>query len=122
MREVTCRILASNGYQVITAVNGLDAIRVAASHPGNIDVLVTDVVMPKMFGKESADRIHAQALRDKFAARLVTRRGEQRSLKVTSDRKLRQPEGDQLLESGVASMIRPSAGGTAGRRRRPRRP
>jgi two-component system cell cycle sensor histidine kinase/response regulator CckA len=59
MREVTHRILASNGYQVITAVNGLDAIRVAASHPGDIDVLVTDVVMPKMFGQESAERIRA---------------------------------------------------------------
>jgi CheY-like chemotaxis protein len=56
---VTHRILASNGYQVITAVNGLDAIRVAASHPGDIDVLVTDVVMPKMFGQESAERIRA---------------------------------------------------------------
>ncbi len=59
MREVTRRILARNGYQVITAVNGLDAIEVAAAHPGGIDILVTDVVMPQMLGKEAAERIRA---------------------------------------------------------------
>jgi PAS domain S-box-containing protein len=59
MREVTRRILARNGYQVITVVNGLDAIEVAAAHPGDIDILVTDVVMPQMLGKEAAERIRA---------------------------------------------------------------
>jgi PAS domain S-box-containing protein len=60
MREVTRRILARNGYQVITAINGIDAIEVAASHPGDIDVLLTDVVMPQMLGKEAAERIRAR--------------------------------------------------------------
>ena len=60
MREVTCRILVRNGYRVITAVNGLDAIEVATSHPDPIDLLVTDVIMPQMLGKESADRIRAR--------------------------------------------------------------
>jgi CheY-like chemotaxis protein len=60
MREVTRRILARNGYQVITADNGLNAIEVAASHPGDIDVLLTDVVMPQMLGKEAADQIRAR--------------------------------------------------------------
>jgi PAS domain S-box-containing protein len=57
MRQVTRRILARSGYEVITAVNGLDAIEVAAGHPGNIDVLLTDVIMPQMLGKEAARRI-----------------------------------------------------------------
>jgi PAS domain S-box-containing protein len=59
MREVTKRILTRNGYQVITAVNGLDAIQVAASHPSGIDVLLTDVIMPQMLGQEAAERIRA---------------------------------------------------------------
>ncbi len=59
MLQVTRRLLARNGYQVITAVNGLDAIEVAAGHPGNIDVLLTDVIMPQMLGKEAASRICA---------------------------------------------------------------
>jgi CheY-like chemotaxis protein len=36
MREVTRRTLARNGYQVITAVDGSDAIKVAARHPGGL--------------------------------------------------------------------------------------
>jgi PAS domain S-box-containing protein len=59
LREATRRILARNGYQVITAANGCDAVEVATSHPGGIDLLVTDVVMPQMPGKEAADRIRA---------------------------------------------------------------
>ena len=59
MRELTRRILAGHGYQVITAVTGLDAIEIAASRPSDIDVLLTDVVMPQMLGKEVADRIRA---------------------------------------------------------------
>jgi PAS domain S-box-containing protein len=58
-REVTRRILARNGYQVITATNGREAIEVATSHPGGIDIVLTDVVMPQMLGKEAADRIRA---------------------------------------------------------------
>jgi PAS domain S-box-containing protein len=59
LREVTRRILARNGYQVITASNGREAIDIAAAHPGVIDALVTDVVMPQMLGNEAADRIRA---------------------------------------------------------------
>ena len=57
MREVARRILTRNGYQVITAASGPEAIKAAASHPGGIDLLLTDVVMPQMLGKEVADRI-----------------------------------------------------------------
>jgi PAS domain S-box-containing protein len=57
MREVTRRILCRNGYRVITAVNGRDAVEVAAKHAEDIDVLLTDVVMPQMLGKEAAERI-----------------------------------------------------------------
>jgi len=44
---------------VITAANGRDAVEVAASHRGGIDLLVTDVIMPQMSGKEAAERIRA---------------------------------------------------------------
>ena len=59
MREVTRRILARNGYEVITAASGRDAIEIATGRPGGIDVLVSDVVMPQMLGKETAERIRA---------------------------------------------------------------
>jgi two-component system, cell cycle sensor histidine kinase and response regulator CckA len=57
VREVTRRILDRNGYQVLAAASGLEAIDVVTGQNGHIDVLLTDVVMPKMLGKEVADRV-----------------------------------------------------------------
>jgi signal transduction histidine kinase/CheY-like chemotaxis protein len=59
LREVTRRIFTSNGYQVITAASGPEALDIARSHPGEIHLLVTDVVMPRMLGKEVAERMRA---------------------------------------------------------------
>jgi CheY-like chemotaxis protein len=59
MREVTRRILSRRGYRVITAASGREAIEIAANHAGGIDVLLTDVIMPQMLGKEAAERIRA---------------------------------------------------------------
>ena len=59
MREVTRRILSRSGYNVIAAASGHEAIEIAAGHTGHIDVLLTDVVMPRMLGKEAAERIRA---------------------------------------------------------------
>jgi hypothetical protein len=57
MREVTARILERNGYHAIVAADGADALDVAAGYPGHIDVLLTDVVMPRMLGKDLANRL-----------------------------------------------------------------
>jgi len=57
IREVTERIFTRNGYRVITAANGPEALALVASHEGEIHLLVTDVVMPKMLGKEVAERV-----------------------------------------------------------------
>jgi PAS domain S-box-containing protein len=57
MREVTRRILARNGYEVIVAAGGREAIAAANAHEANIDLLITDVIMPHMLGKEVAENI-----------------------------------------------------------------
>jgi len=57
LREVTRRIFTRNGYTVITATNGPEALDIASGHPGEIHLLVTDVVMPHMLGKEVAEKI-----------------------------------------------------------------
>ena len=57
LREVTRRIFTRNGYQVITAANGPEALDIAGRYPGEIHLLVTDVVMPHMLGKEVAEKM-----------------------------------------------------------------
>jgi len=57
MLEVTRRILDQNGYEVLTAGCGLEAIRIVEEHHGDIDLLLSDVVMPQMLGREVAERV-----------------------------------------------------------------
>ncbi len=56
---MTKRIFARNGYHVITAASGPEAIDIVRGYEGEIHLLVTDVVMPHMLGKEVAEKIRA---------------------------------------------------------------
>ncbi len=57
LREVTRRILTRNGYTVVTASSGAQAMEIAASHVGPIDLLLTDVIMPTMQGPTVANEV-----------------------------------------------------------------
>ncbi|MEV6346623.1 ATP-binding protein [Actinoplanes sp. NPDC051851] len=57
LRDLTGRILSGAGYRVMVAEGGLEALELAARHEGQIDLLVSDVVMPGMLGKELAERL-----------------------------------------------------------------
>jgi PAS domain S-box-containing protein len=57
LREVTRRILTSNGYTVVTAASGARAIELAAERAGPIDLVLTDVIMPKMQGPTVAKEV-----------------------------------------------------------------
>ena len=57
MREVTRRILDRSGYHVVAVASGHQALDILASQLEHIDVLLTDVIMPRMQGKELAGKI-----------------------------------------------------------------
>jgi CheY-like chemotaxis protein len=59
VREVNRRILVRGGYAVLEARDGNEALRVAARHRGPIHLLVTDVVMPGMGGRQLAEQLSA---------------------------------------------------------------
>jgi two-component system cell cycle sensor histidine kinase/response regulator CckA len=57
LREVTCEFLRGSGYTVIPAESSEEALHITESHSGPIDFLLTDVIMPKMNGRELASRL-----------------------------------------------------------------
>jgi len=60
VRKVAARILSRLGYKVIEATNGQEALERFAALTEKVDLLVTDLVMPVLGGKELAQRIRAQ--------------------------------------------------------------
>lgn len=57
VRRLVREVLRKHGYEVLDAANGNAALSVAESHSGAIHLLVTDVVMPQMSGREVANRL-----------------------------------------------------------------
>jgi two-component system, cell cycle sensor histidine kinase and response regulator CckA len=57
VRTLVRRVLARAGYQILEAESGVDALQLARARDGTIDLLLTDVVMPGMSGRELADTL-----------------------------------------------------------------
>ncbi len=59
VRDLVSRVLLRQGYTVLEAKNGHDAIEIANRHVGSIHLLLTDVIMPGMNGKELSEKLKA---------------------------------------------------------------
>jgi CheY-like chemotaxis protein len=59
VRVLASLILNSAGYTVLEAADGAEALAVAQAHAAPIHLLVTDLVMPRMGGRQLAERLHA---------------------------------------------------------------
>ncbi|MEA2314026.1 MAG: two-component system, cell cycle sensor histidine kinase and response regulator CckA [Solirubrobacteraceae bacterium] len=57
LRKLVVMMLEEAGHVVLQAGNGLDAIAISEHHRGRIDLLITDVVMPRLSGPELAQRL-----------------------------------------------------------------
>jgi len=55
VRQLTKRVLEARGYAVLAARNGAEALEIVARHPTRIHLMITDVVMPGMNGRELAE-------------------------------------------------------------------
>jgi PAS domain S-box-containing protein len=60
VRNLAREILERNGYAVLVARNAAEALEMARTHAEPIDLMMTDMVMPGLGGRELAERIHAQ--------------------------------------------------------------
>jgi len=57
VRKFMCEALKSLKYNIIDAPNGLEALKIVKQNNINLDMLITDVIMPEMGGKELAEEI-----------------------------------------------------------------
>jgi CheY-like chemotaxis protein len=102
VRRIAARTLSSQGYRVLEAPRGEDAFRIAASHPEPIHLLITDVVLPGMSGREVADRL--KALRPEVRTLFVSG--------YAGDGVVRQ----RLLDRSVAFLQKPYTRASLGRK------
>jgi CheY-like chemotaxis protein len=59
LRNLLQRTLEGNGFSVVPAADGAEALRLCQQHNGTIDLVVSDVIMPRVNGLELAERIRA---------------------------------------------------------------
>lgn len=60
VRAVTRQVLERYGYAVLEAPDGVTGLRIAERHQGKIDLLLTDIMMPRMSGREVARLLRVQ--------------------------------------------------------------
>jgi DNA-binding response OmpR family regulator len=60
LREAICEFFRSLEYMVLEASSGQEALSVANQHEGQIDLLITDLVMPGMSGRELSQMLGSQ--------------------------------------------------------------
>jgi CheY-like chemotaxis protein len=60
VRSIIAGILRDEGHRVLEAASGHEALAASDAHPGNIDLLLTDLIMPGMTGRMLADLLSSR--------------------------------------------------------------
>ena len=82
VRRFICQALELHSYNVLEAANGLEALELCRRRSSDIDVLLTDMVMPAMNGKELIERLTQEGIQPAIVC--MSGYAEARSSKVTT--------------------------------------
>jgi len=109
VRDLVRRTLARVGYQVLEAVDGEAALALARATSGPIDLLLTDVVMPRLGGRELATRLQAErpGLRVLFMSGYASDVGELQHLVSGAGDFLQKPFAPSRLLERVGALLAP---------------
>ena len=66
VRNIATRILTRLGYNILSAENGLEALSQIEKYSGTIDLLLTDIIMPNMNGRELAQKVQEESRKVKI--------------------------------------------------------
>jgi signal transduction histidine kinase/CheY-like chemotaxis protein len=104
------RTLARSGYFVLAASNGREALAVAAAHSGALDLLITDLVMPEMGGRELARRLIEQrpGLAVLYTSGYTAEAMNQQAVLEEADSFLGKPFTPDTLLRRVHEVLRPT--------------
>jgi PAS domain S-box-containing protein len=111
LRNLIAEVLREEGYGVLVAANGRDALTLAERHRGGLDLLVTDVVMPHLSGPELAERLRGlrpgtQVL---FMSGYNDSRLVSRGVEAAKANLLHKPFAPKELVARVAELLTPPA-------------
>ena len=106
VRRIAQRILSARGYQVLEAANGGEALLLCESHEGPIDLLLSDVIMPRMNAFDLGERL--LSIRPLMAVMFMTGYtddGAAFARERAKRRMLRKPFSPEQLLRGVRSVL-----------------
>jgi PAS domain S-box-containing protein len=106
VRHVMEAMLKRRGYCVLSTGSSTQAIALADSHAGGIDLLVTDIVMPVMSGRTVAERLMAR--RPGLKVLFVSGYGDQAGLPARASF-LQKPFSTEELASKIREVLQPAA-------------
>lgn len=112
VRNIAELALRSHGYTVLAAACGKDALRIAEEHEGKFSLLLTDVVMPGMSGRQLSDTLRARhpALKVLFMSGYTTDAAVQYGILEGEANLLQKPFTPSVLAARVREVIDKPAG------------
>jgi two-component system cell cycle sensor histidine kinase/response regulator CckA len=112
LREVTCDVLESAGYTVLTASGAVEARKMSDAHAATIHLLISDVVMPDMAGPDLAEVLLTQRpdMRVLFLSGYNEEMAAIKKLSAAGVKYLQKPVTIQALSAAMRELLVPMAG------------